>query len=384
MKLLQISENGILPETVVTDDFLQEVIEATVALYQHTGFVPPWIGYVGVDGKVPLGVCGFKGPPADGRVEIAYGTAPGHEGKGVATALARELVKIARMTDDKLNVIAQTLPEENASTGILKKLGFRMTGTVEHPDDGPVWEWELVRTFYSDDLAYIHDVGFSGLSESWVPGLLELLREAGIESGTVVDLGCGGGGWIESLNDAGYRPVGVDISPAMIERAKDRMPPAQCHVSSIWEFQIPACRAVTALSEVVCYRSDDSDNPNLQSLFANIFDALEPGGLLFLDVAEIGLDRARDRTFAEGDDWACLVRFEYDDSRDQLHRHITSFRRLGSLFRRSHEHHVVQLFDGTEVAQLLNAVGFQTESVRAFGTAKLLPMRIGFIAQKPR
>ena len=384
MMLIEIGENGSLLRDVAKDDFLQEVIEATVAHYQHTGFVPPWIGYVGVDGEVPVGVCGFKGPPADGRVEIAYGTAPGHEGKGVATALASELVKIARKTDNRITVIAQTLPEENASTSILKKLGFRMTGTVEHPDDGLVWKWGLVRSFYSDDLAYIHDVGFSGLSESWAHGLLELLREGGIRSGTVVDLGCGGGGWIEFLNEAGYRPVGVDISPAMIERAKDRVPSAQYHVSSIWEFQIPACRAVTALSEVVCYRGDDSDNPNLQLLFAKIFDALEPGGFLFLDVAEIGLDRARDRTFAEGDDWACLVRFEFDDSRDRLHRHITSFRRLGSMFRRSHEHHVVQLFDGIEVAQLLNAVGFQTESVRAFGAAKLLPMRIGFIAQKPR
>lgn len=143
MKLIEIGENGSLLRDVALDDFLQEVIEATVAHYQRTGFVPPWIGYVGVDGGVPLGVCGFKGPPADGRVEIAYGTAPGHEGKGVATALARELVKIAHSADSSLTVIAQTLPEENASTSILKKLCFRMTGMVEHPDDGLVWEWEL-------------------------------------------------------------------------------------------------------------------------------------------------------------------------------------------------------------------------------------------------
>lgn len=144
MKLIEIGENGGLLRDVAIDDFLQEVIEATVAHYQCTGFVPPWVGYVGVDGEVPVGVCGFKGPPADGRVEIAYGTAPGHEGKGVATALASELVKIARKTDDKMTVIAQTLPEENASTSILKKLGFVMTGTVDHPDDGLVWEWELL------------------------------------------------------------------------------------------------------------------------------------------------------------------------------------------------------------------------------------------------
>lgn len=143
MKLIEIGENGSLLRDVALDDFLREVIEATVAHYQRTGFVLPWIGYVGVEVGVPVGVCGFKGPPADGRVEIAYGTAPGHEGKGVATALASELVKIARTMDSSLTVFAQTLPQESASTSILKKIGFVMTGSVDHPDDGLVWEWEL-------------------------------------------------------------------------------------------------------------------------------------------------------------------------------------------------------------------------------------------------
>lgn len=52
-------------------------------------------------------------------------------------------MKIAQATDKGLTMIAQTLPEENASTSILKKLGFSMIGTVEHPDNGLVWEWEL-------------------------------------------------------------------------------------------------------------------------------------------------------------------------------------------------------------------------------------------------
>jgi len=38
------------------------------------------------------------------------------------------------------------LPEENASTSVLKKLRFRLVGTVEHPEDGLVWEWQLSDT----------------------------------------------------------------------------------------------------------------------------------------------------------------------------------------------------------------------------------------------
>ncbi|MDA1232995.1 MAG: GNAT family N-acetyltransferase [Planctomycetota bacterium] len=143
MRLIEIGETGTLPEEIIFDDFLREVIEATIAYYQRTGFVLPWIGYVGLADGVSVGVCGFKGQPVDGRVEIAYGTAPGHQGKGVATELASELVRITREKDASLTIVAQTLPEENASTSIVKKLGFRMMRTVDHPDDGLVWEWEL-------------------------------------------------------------------------------------------------------------------------------------------------------------------------------------------------------------------------------------------------
>lgn len=143
MKLVEIGETGELAEEIIVDDFLREVIEATVAHYQRTGFVSPWIGYVGLEDDLPVGVCGFKGQPVGGRVEIAYGTAPGHERKGVATALASELVRVARDHDEGLTVFAQTLPEENASGSVLKKLGFRMIRTVDHPEDGLVWEWEL-------------------------------------------------------------------------------------------------------------------------------------------------------------------------------------------------------------------------------------------------
>lgn len=144
MKLIEINETGTLPEELVPNAFLREVIEETVAHYRRVAFVPPWVGYVGLANGVPVAVGGFKSQPVAGRVEIAYGAVPGHEGKGNTTKLARELVRIARQEDESLTVFAQTLPEQNASTSILKKLGFRLLGPVEHPDDGTVWEWELI------------------------------------------------------------------------------------------------------------------------------------------------------------------------------------------------------------------------------------------------
>jgi len=118
-----------------------EASAATREMYALTGFVPPWIGYVAREAGKSVGFCAFKTPPAGGRVEIAYNTFPECEGRGVATQMARMLMELAWQTDPALTVVAQTLPEEGASTAILRKLGFQLLGTIQHPTDGPVWEW---------------------------------------------------------------------------------------------------------------------------------------------------------------------------------------------------------------------------------------------------
>src|SRR5258706_7415339 len=76
-----------------------EVSPAWLALLDGSGSSNPWIhGFVLVhqtSGAV-VGRCGFKGPPgADGVVEIAYGLAPDHQGKGYATEAAQALVDYA-------------------------------------------------------------------------------------------------------------------------------------------------------------------------------------------------------------------------------------------------------------------------------------------------
>lgn len=124
-------------------DPAKENCAATASFYDVVGFVPPWIGYLSLcEGQV-VGGGGFKGPPLDDKAEIAYYTLPEFEGRGFATATARELVKLARAADPKIVVTAQTLPVPNASNALLKKLGFTFEGVVHHSEDGEVWEWYL-------------------------------------------------------------------------------------------------------------------------------------------------------------------------------------------------------------------------------------------------
>ncbi len=124
---------------------LRDVIEPTVALFLHDPREAPFGCYLAQDeaaGEI-VGTCGFKSGPSSARVEIAYFTFPPYERRGIATAMARELVEIARRSGSVTCVVAHTLPERNPSTSVLKKLGFQHLGAVEDPEDGTVWRWEL-------------------------------------------------------------------------------------------------------------------------------------------------------------------------------------------------------------------------------------------------
>jgi RimJ/RimL family protein N-acetyltransferase len=106
------------------------------------------LGFTVVDGTTGtiVGTCGFKGPPtADGAVEIAYGTAPEHQGHGYATEAAGALVDYAFETPLVGVVRAHTFSASNASARVLTKCGFRLVDTIDDPEDGRVWRWEKQR-----------------------------------------------------------------------------------------------------------------------------------------------------------------------------------------------------------------------------------------------
>jgi len=143
-RLVPCEEDGFPADLILSlPEFARSACEMSAVWYPKVGYIPPWIGYLSVLEGTVVGGGGFKEPPQAGRVEIAYFTVPGFEGRGHATHTARELIVIAQRTDPALLIAAQTLPEENASTTILRKLGFRLHGSVQHPDDGEIWEWRL-------------------------------------------------------------------------------------------------------------------------------------------------------------------------------------------------------------------------------------------------
>jgi RimJ/RimL family protein N-acetyltransferase len=147
LTLLPIDRNGV-PSGLDSphEEPVASVLNATAEYYTITGFDPPWIGYLAVEGSTPVGACSYKSAPVRGRVEIAYYTFPQYEGRGWATLMAAELVAVAQRNDPQIVICAQTLPEKNASHRVLEKAGFRAGSIIDHPEDGPVLEWLMGAT----------------------------------------------------------------------------------------------------------------------------------------------------------------------------------------------------------------------------------------------
>ncbi|UPT68402.1 MAG: GNAT family N-acetyltransferase [Sphingobacteriales bacterium JAD_PAG50586_3] len=93
-----------------------------------------------------VGSCGFKGVPTDtGMVEIGYEVAESYRNKGLATEFATALIDFAFSHPQVTMVQAHTLAVENASCAVLQRCGMQKMETLEDPDDGLIWRWELKR-----------------------------------------------------------------------------------------------------------------------------------------------------------------------------------------------------------------------------------------------
>lgn len=236
---------------------------------------------------------------------------------------------------------------------------------------------------YRRDLAYVHDVGFGTFAERAAPEVLKILREAGISTGLVVDLGCGSGLWARRLTDAGYCVLGIDISSDMIALARKRVPKGTFRAGSFLDVDFPECVAITALGEIFNYTFDRRNSRSaLSGLFRRTFRALRPGGLLVFDVAEPGRAKSSTRSFWEGRDWACLTEYVHDKARHRLTRRITTFRKVGGHYRRAEETHAQQLYRASQLAGDLRKIGFRVRIVRGYGDFRLAKAHAGLIARK--
>lgn len=240
-----------------------------------------------------------------------------------------------------------------------------------------------MKNAYQEDLAYIHDVGFTKFLSDSTPALLKIMRQHRIKKGHVVDIGCGSGTWAKELEIKGYSVSGIDISSSMIDIARRRAPKSNFVVGSFLKYQLPSCEVVTAFGEIFNYLFDKQNNlTRLYAFFKRVYDALQPDGLFIFDIAEPGRGQGPKQKHVDNGDWTVIVDVEEDAKTNRLTRQVVNYRKIGDSYRRSDEKHVLQLYKGTDIAKKLRTIGFKVRIVKGYGKSQFPKNWVGLIAYK--
>ena len=134
--------------------------------------------------------------------------------------------------------------------------------------------------------AQVYDIFMDNVPyEEWAEYLTSLLREYGVDSGLVLDLGCGTGSMTEILAADGYDMIGVDNSEDMLEIALEKKLRSGHDIlyllQDMREFELyGTVRAVVSVCDSVNYITELEE---LIEVFRLVNNYLDPGGVFIFD-----------------------------------------------------------------------------------------------------
>jgi SAM-dependent methyltransferase len=238
-------------------------------------------------------------------------------------------------------------------------------------------------TYYRDDLALVHHLGFGFHAEMCAPGILALLEPVKTAGGTVLELGCGSGLLTRELVDAGHHVLATDASLPMLALAREHAPGAEAIFPLVLPRDpLPEVDAIVSVGHVLCYLDDETD---IDESLAAAADALRPGGVLAIDLCDIEWGRARQDAppyIRRGDQWVIVTEFSVPTD-TRFNREITTFlRNTDGSWRRDDERHENVLLDTSLVPGLLARHGVDAELRASFGSEELPPGLVAVVGHK--
>ena len=238
-------------------------------------------------------------------------------------------------------------------------------------------------TYYRDDLALVHHLGFGFHAEMCAPGILTLLEPVKATGGTVLELGCGSGLLTRELVDAGHRVLATDASLPMLALAREHAPGAEAIFPLVLPRDpLPEADAVVSVGHVLCYLENEAD---INETLAAAADALRPGGILALDLCDTEWGRARRDAapyIRKAEQWMIVTEFSLP-SEARFTREITTFlRNQDGSWRRDDERHENVLLDTSIVPDLLARHGVEATVQASFGDEELPPGLVAVVGRK--
>jgi len=133
--------------------------------------------------------------------------------------------------------------------------------------------------FYAE--VYDHLV-FNNLKDDYEVG--EIINKTTPSSTSkILDIGCGTGNQVVNFSQKGYNIIGIDISPSMIEKAKEKYPNYNFQVSDAINSEIFTSNSFT---HITCLYFTIYYFENKRQLLENIYKWLVPGGYFIVHLVD--------------------------------------------------------------------------------------------------
>lgn len=223
--------------------------------------------------------------------------------------------------------------------------------------------------------ALTEDVGYERRADY----LEKLLKRSRIPVHTVLDLACGTGAMTALLTERGYELIGVDASPEMLSRAREKAENLSGEPPVFLNQAMPELDLYGTVDAAVCcldslnYLTSPRD---VQRTFQRLHLFISPGGVLLFDINSVEKLASLDgQVFLdEREDIYCVWRTEYE-KRSRLCTYWMDIftRRPDGGWNRSEEEHRQRGYTVDELRTWLMDAGFTR--IRTFGDCRMAAPR---------
>lgn len=206
--------------------------------------------------------------------------------------------------------------------------------------------------------------------KKWTEYIVELIKSSGENPKNILELGCGSGNITVELLERGYEVVGIDISPEMLEIAREKtfdfgnkIILIQQDLNEI-DFEVYEIDTVIATNDTFNYITDKN---KLQSLFEYLYKRIKKGGQFVFDISsEYKLKNTLgNNVFGESfEDMVYLWENFYDDETKILTMDINIFEKENGMYFRDTETHFQRAYTREEIVKMIEKTGFR--EIRVF------------------
>lgn len=201
--------------------------------------------------------------------------------------------------------------------------------------------------------------------EEWCGYLTELLRDFGVPSGILLELGCGTGSMTELLAEQGYDMIGIDNSEEMLELAAEKRAASGHDIlylcQDMREFELyGTAAAAVSVCDSMNYILEKEE---LKQVFSLVNNYLDPGGIFLFDLnTEYKYkELLGDSTIAEDrEECSFIWENQYDEEEKiNIYDLAVFVRREDGLFEKYQETHYQRAYSLDEVKEALREAGME-------------------------